>query len=223
MTDTVMGGSSDCWVSNDRQRSMHAKIILSNRGNWTMQPGPGPGPDLTDEEKEIINSVIARAEKMEAMEQERIGRLVNRLDDMKKMVCGDGVSRCLLCGEQLGSPGVSSVVCEDCKKNMCTKCGLQCNSRPRAVWLCKICKEQREVWKRSGAWFFKGFPKHFLPAPMPIAKPRETNAQQAVQPQGPPASEPREVAAQPQSQGTHSQNVETREYYRFHQLWLEVV
>ncbi|XP_029916996.1 rabphilin-3A-like [Myripristis murdjan] len=209
MTDTVMGGSSDCWVSNDRQRSMHAND--KEQGNWTMQPGPGPGPDLTDEEKEIINSVIARAEKMEAMEQERIGRLVNRLDDMKKMVCGDGVSRCLLCGEQLGSPGVSSVVCEDCKKNMCTKCGLQCNSRPRAVWLCKICKEQREVWKRSGAWFFKGFPKHFLPAPMPIAKPRETNAQQAVQPQGPPASEPREVAAQPQSQGTHSQNAATSE------------
>lgn len=43
-------------------------------------------------------------------------RLVNRLDDMKKTVCGDGVNRCLLCGEQLGVPGVSSVVCEDCKK-----------------------------------------------------------------------------------------------------------
>lgn len=43
-------------------------------------------------------------------------RLINRLDDMKKTVCGDGMSRCLLCGEQLGSPGVSSVVCEDCKK-----------------------------------------------------------------------------------------------------------
>uniref|UniRef100_A0A7N8XX64 RabBD domain-containing protein n=1 Tax=Mastacembelus armatus TaxID=205130 RepID=A0A7N8XX64_9TELE len=128
-----------------------------------MQPGPGSGPDLTDEEKEIINGVIARAEKMEAMEQERIGRLINRLDDMKKTACGDGVSRCLLCGEQLGSPGVSSVVCEDCKKNMCTKCGTQCGSQPRAVWLCKICREQREVWKRSGAWFFKGFPKHFLP------------------------------------------------------------
>ncbi|KAM3868450.1 rabphilin-3A-like [Diretmus argenteus] len=163
---------------------MHAK------GSWTMQPGPGPGPgpDLTNEEKEIINSVIARAEKMETMEQERIGRLVNRLDDMKKTVCGDGVSRCLLCGEQLGSPGVSSVVCEDCKKNMCTKCGVQCGSRPRSVWLCKICTEQREVWKRSGAWFFKGFPKHFLPAPMPISKSRETSAQQ-------------EAAAQPQPQG----------------------
>uniref|UniRef100_A0A3B4VFP7 RabBD domain-containing protein n=1 Tax=Seriola dumerili TaxID=41447 RepID=A0A3B4VFP7_SERDU len=90
--------------------------MLTDRGNWTMQPGSGSGPDLTDEEKEIINNVIARAEKMEAMEQERIGRLINRLDDMKKTVCGDGVSRCLVCGEQLGSPGVSSVVCEDCKK-----------------------------------------------------------------------------------------------------------
>lgn len=46
---------------------------MADRGNWTMQQGPSPGPDLTDEEKEIINSVIARAEKMEAMEQERIG------------------------------------------------------------------------------------------------------------------------------------------------------
>ncbi|KAF3695986.1 Rabphilin-3A Exophilin-1 [Channa argus] len=192
MTDTVMSNSSDHWVSNGRQRSMHATT------NWTMQPGPGPGPDLTDEEKEIINSVIARAEKMEAMEQERIGRLINRLDDMKKTVCGDGVSRCLLCGEQLGSPGVSSVVCEDCKKNMCTKCGIQCSSQPRAVWLCKICTEQREVWKRSGAWFFKGFPKHFLPSPMPLSKTREAGAQEAAEPQGPPASEPREALTQPQ-------------------------
>jgi hypothetical protein len=23
------------------------------------------------------------------------------------------------------------------------------------VWLCKICAEQREMWKKSGAWFFK--------------------------------------------------------------------
>uniref|UniRef100_A0A3Q1JDF4 Rabphilin 3A homolog (mouse), b n=1 Tax=Anabas testudineus TaxID=64144 RepID=A0A3Q1JDF4_ANATE len=192
MTDTVMSSTSDRWVSNNRQKSM---------GNWTVQPGPGPGPELTDDEKEIINSVIARAEKMEAMEQERIGRLINRLDDMKKTVCGDGVSRCLLCGEQLGSPGVSSVVCEDCKKNMCTKCGTQCSSQPRAVWLCKICREQREVWKRSGAWFFKGFPKHFLPSPMPLSKPKETGIQEAAEPQGPPASLPRETVTAPQPPG----------------------
>ncbi|XP_033973453.1 rabphilin-3A-like isoform X2 [Trematomus bernacchii] len=199
MTDTVVSSSSDRWQSNDRQRTMHA------RGNWTTQQGPGPGPDLTDEEKEIINNVIARAEKMEAMEQERIGRLINRLDDMKKTVCGDGQSRCLLCGEQLGSPGVSSVVCEDCKKNMCTKCGTQCGSRPRAVWLCKICREQREVWKRSGAWFFKGFPKHFLPSPMPLSKPGDTAAQEVAEPKGPPALKPRQEVTQPQAPGPEQQ------------------
>ncbi|XP_036382625.1 rabphilin-3A-like isoform X1 [Megalops cyprinoides] len=198
MTDTVMGRSSGRWVQNDRQ--IGALANDQDQGSWTMQPGPGPGPDLTDEEKEIINSVIARAEKMEAMEQERIGRLVNRLDDMKKMVCGDGVSRCLLCGEQLGVPGVSSVVCEDCKKNMCTRCGVQNNSRPRAIWLCKICSEQREVWKRSGAWFFKGLPKQFLPSPMPISKHRESSAQPASGTSAPPEQEPR-AASFPRTQG----------------------
>ncbi|XP_054867612.1 rabphilin-3A-like isoform X3 [Amphiprion ocellaris] len=206
MTDTVMSSSSGRWGSNDRQRTMHAG------GTWTMQQGPGPGPDLTDEEKEIINSVIARAEKMEAMEQERIGRLINRLDDMKKTVCGDGVSRCLLCGEQLGTPEVSSVVCEDCKKNMCTKCGTQCGSRPRAVWLCKICREQREVWKRSGAWFFKGFPKHFLPSPMPLSKPNEIVTQEAAEPQRPAASQPKEAVAQPQPPGQNQSQAPASEH-----------
>ena len=23
------------------------------------------------------------------------------------------------------------------------------------VWLCKICGEEREMWRKSGAWFFK--------------------------------------------------------------------
>lgn len=34
-----------------------------------------------------------------------------------------------------------------------------------------------QVWKRSGAWFFKGFPKQVLPQQMPI---RKTKPQQPV-------------------------------------------
>uniref|UniRef100_A0A670IXX8 Rabphilin 3A n=1 Tax=Podarcis muralis TaxID=64176 RepID=A0A670IXX8_PODMU len=98
-------------------------------------------------------------------------RLMNRLEDMRRNVAGDGVNRCILCGEQLGRLGSACVVCEDCKKNVCTKCGTQTsNNRPHSIWLCKICCEQREVWKRSGAWFFKGVPKQMLPEPMPISK-----------------------------------------------------
>uniref|UniRef100_A0A670IXV3 Rabphilin-3A n=1 Tax=Podarcis muralis TaxID=64176 RepID=A0A670IXV3_PODMU len=145
------------------------------RADWSAhgtQPDRGrKNEELTDEEKEIINRVIARAEKMEELEQERIGRLMNRLEDMRRNVAGDGVNRCILCGEQLGRLGSACVVCEDCKKNVCTKCGTQTsNNRPHSIWLCKICCEQREVWKRSGAWFFKGVPKQMLPEPMPISK-----------------------------------------------------
>uniref|UniRef100_A0A8C8EEP1 Rabphilin 3A n=1 Tax=Otus sunia TaxID=257818 RepID=A0A8C8EEP1_9STRI len=144
-------------------------------GGWAARGGqperPRKSEELTDEEKEIINRVIARAEKMEEMEQERIGRLMTRLEDMRRSVLGDGVNRCILCGEQLGPRGSACVVCEDCKKNVCTKCGVETtNSRPHAIWLCKICSEQREVWKRSGAWFFKGLPKQVLPQPMPVSK-----------------------------------------------------
>uniref|UniRef100_H2ZRV7 Rabphilin 3A n=1 Tax=Latimeria chalumnae TaxID=7897 RepID=H2ZRV7_LATCH len=161
---------------------------------WSVHPNQTERPrkheDLTDEEKEIINRVIARAEKMEEMEQERIGRLVDRLENMRKKAVGDGVTRCVLCGEQLGIPGSSSVVCEDCKKSVCTKCGVEnTNSRPHSVWLCKICSEQREVWKRSGAWFFKGMPKHALPPPMPVSKHKEQIAPSKTTSSEPPVQE----------------------------------
>ncbi|XP_048677124.2 rabphilin-3A isoform X8 [Caretta caretta] len=190
MTDTMFGSSTDRWMCpNDRPMSLRAKANEKEQlpAGWSVH-GNQPerqrkNEELTDEEKEIINRVIARAEKMEEMEQERIGRLMNRLEDMRKNVAGDGVNRCILCGEQLGS---ACVVCEDCKKNVCTKCGVEAtNSRPHSIWLCKICSEQREVWKRSGAWFFKGLPKQVLPRPMPVSKNKPPQA-----PSEPASSEP---------------------------------
>ncbi|XP_050015015.1 rabphilin-3A [Alexandromys fortis] len=198
MTDTVvnrwMHPGDGPLQSNDKEQL---------QAGWSVHPGAKTDrqknqEELTDEEKEIINRVIARAEKMEAMEQERIGRLVDRLENMRKNVAGDGVNRCILCGEQLGMLGSACVVCEDCKKNVCTKCGVKTsNNRPHPVWLCKICLEQREVWKRSGAWFFKGFPKQVLPQPMPIkkTKPQQAAGEPAVPEQ--PTLESRHTARTP--------------------------
>lgn len=191
MTDTVVGNSTGQWRYQNERQMAHRTGKEQASGNWSVhgnQPERARKNDeLTDEEKEIINSVIARAEKMEEMEQERIGRLMNRLEDMRRNVAGDGVNRCILCGEQFGRLGSACVVCEDCKKNVCTKCGIQAtNNRPHSIWLCKICIEQREVWKRSGAWFFKGLPKQMLPEPMPISKPQAPPSESA-----PPAQDPK--------------------------------
>ncbi|KAH0625651.1 hypothetical protein JD844_015243 [Phrynosoma platyrhinos] len=106
MTDTVVGNSTSQWMyQNDRQMALRGGAP----GGWSAhgnQPEHGrKNEELTDEEKEIINRVIARAEKMEEMEQERIGRLMNRLEDMRRNVAGDGVNRCIFCGEQLGRLG----------------------------------------------------------------------------------------------------------------------
>ncbi|KAM4634054.1 rabphilin-3A [Polymixia lowei] len=140
-----------------------------------MNTSGGPRDDLTDEEKEIINSVIARAAMMEAREQERIGRLATRLDNIKKTACGDGQSRCLLCGESFGLQGITVVLCNQCKKHMCSKCGIWTNSRSCPVWLCRICSEHQEIQKRSGAWFFKGQTQQVLPGPLPLSRPRQSS------------------------------------------------
>ncbi|XP_077164175.1 rabphilin-3A isoform X2 [Paroedura picta] len=187
MTDTVVGNSTGQWRYQNERQMAHR---TGASGNWSPHGNPPErarkNEELTDEEKEIINRVIARAEKMEEMEQERIGRLMNRLEDMRRNASGDGVNRCILCGEQFGRMGSACVVCEDCKKNVCTNCGTQTNNnRPPSIWLCKICTEQREVWKRSGAWFFKGLPKQMLPEPMPISKPQATPGGAGPPAQGP--------------------------------------
>jgi len=42
--------------------------------------------------------------------------LVDRVDNMKKNVLGDGTNQCLLCGEEFGLLGASASECEECSK-----------------------------------------------------------------------------------------------------------
>ncbi|NXA05340.1 DOC2B protein, partial [Sapayoa aenigma] len=132
---------------------------------------------LSPKELEVILEVIRKAEKLDIIEQQRIGRLVERLENMRKNAMGNGLSQCLLCGELLGLLGSTSVFCQDCKKKVCTKCGIETlGAQKRPLWLCKICSEQREVWKRSGAWFYKGLPKYITPLKS-SSKPTELHSQ----------------------------------------------
>ncbi|KAL1232962.1 Double C2-like domain-containing protein beta [Trichinella spiralis] len=116
---------------------------------------------ISDNEMQQIKDVIARAEHIEENEQRRIGKLVERLDRMKKMAAGNGINQCMLCGAKFGMIGTRSFAsfCHDCNKYVCQKnCGLETlDSNGQTIYLCKLCSETREMWKKSGAWFYKGF------------------------------------------------------------------
>ncbi|XP_065429296.1 rab effector Noc2 isoform X3 [Chrysemys picta bellii] len=136
MADTIFGNGSDQWVCpNDRQLALRAKLQTGWSVHTNQTDKQRKTQVLNPKELEVILEVIRRAEKLDLVEQQRIGRLVERLENMRKNVMGNGLSQCLLCGELLGLLGTTSVFCQDCKK----------------------------VWKRSGAWFYKGLPKYIMP------------------------------------------------------------
>ncbi|XP_023374480.1 rab effector Noc2 isoform X1 [Otolemur garnettii] len=169
MADTIFGSGNDQWVCpNDRQLALRAKLQTGWSVHTYQTEKQRRSQCLSPAEVDAILQVIQRAERLDVLEQQRIGRLVERLETMRRNVMGNGLSQCLLCGEVLGFLGSSSVFCKDCRKKVCTKCGIEaCPGQKRPLWLCKICSEQREVWKRSGAWFFKGLPKYILPLKTP--------------------------------------------------------
>ncbi|NWV85767.1 RPH3L protein, partial [Dasyornis broadbenti] len=165
MADMIFGSGMGPWVCpNDRQLALRAKLQTGWSVHTFQTEKQRKMQALSPKELEVILGVIRKAEQLDVAEQQRIGRLVERLKNMRKNAMGNGVSQCLLCGEMLGLLGSSSVFCQDCKKKVCTKCGIEVlGAQKRPLWLCKICSEQREVWKRSGAWFYKGLPKYIPP------------------------------------------------------------
>uniref|UniRef100_A0A8D2PLJ6 Rab effector Noc2 n=1 Tax=Zosterops lateralis melanops TaxID=1220523 RepID=A0A8D2PLJ6_ZOSLA len=165
MADMIFGSGTGPWVCpNDRQLALRAKLQTGWSVHTFQTEKQRKMQALSPKELEVILGVIHKAEKLDVVEQQRIGRLVERLENMRKNAMGNGLSQCLLCGETLGLLGSSSVFCQDCKKKVCTKCGIETvGAQKRPLWLCKICSEQREVWKRSGAWFYKGLPKYIRP------------------------------------------------------------
>uniref|UniRef100_A0A8C1PPV0 RabBD domain-containing protein n=1 Tax=Cyprinus carpio TaxID=7962 RepID=A0A8C1PPV0_CYPCA len=136
MTETIFGSENEHWVCpSDRQLALRAKLCTGWSIHTFRSERQRKAQTLEKRELDLIMSVIHRAEQLEIIEQHRIGRLVERLENMRRSAVGNGLSQCLLCGEVFGLLSSSSVLCLDC------------------------CM----VWKRSGAWFYKALPKHIRP------------------------------------------------------------
>nr|XP_045231659.1 rab effector Noc2 isoform X6 [Macaca fascicularis] len=117
MADTIFGSGNDQWVCpNDRQLALRAKLQTGWSVHTYQTEKQRRNQHLSPAEVEAILQVIQRAERLDVLEQQRIGRLVERLETMRRNVMGNGLSQCLLCGEVLGFLGSSSVFCKDCRK-----------------------------------------------------------------------------------------------------------
>ncbi|CAB3245604.1 unnamed protein product, partial [Arctia plantaginis] len=145
---------------NDRQLCLRAKL----RTGWSAAKSE---PPLTPKEREAIAAVVKRAEKIDEVEAKRVGRLVARLEGMRRSAQGPAPRSCLLCGEtaRLLAP---LRTCSICRHTACSKCVIDTPShrsplRSREAYMCNLCAETREMWKKSGAWFFKSLPKYVLP------------------------------------------------------------
>ncbi|KAI6241496.1 Rabphilin-1 [Aphelenchoides fujianensis] len=180
MNDWEIGGTQNAWVCpSDRHLQLRAQL----KSGWSVRTATARSPTATkqqqagaisDAEQEQIRKVLARAEAGRQHEQERIGKMVDRLEKMRTRATGNGVTQCLLCQTEFGLLASKSyaAMCLDCRKYVCQKnCGVETYDQKRGetIFLCKICSEYREVmWKKSGAWFYKEMPSYTKPTESPV-------------------------------------------------------
>lgn len=119
---------------------------------------------LSDSEIDFILCVISRAQEIDLCERQRIGRLVERLENIKLNTLQNGPKSCSMCGVVFRMLGSSVFRCYDCTKCVCNKCCIDtCSVAHDPCMLCKICAEDRELWKKSGGWFYGSLPTYTKP------------------------------------------------------------
>uniref|UniRef100_A0A0N4VSS8 FYVE-type domain-containing protein n=1 Tax=Haemonchus placei TaxID=6290 RepID=A0A0N4VSS8_HAEPC len=146
------------------------------KSGWSVRTATARSPTnskgnngITEAEQEHIRQVLAKAEASRLKEQQRLGKMVDRLEKMRRRATGNGVTHCLLCHTEFGLLASKSyaAMCVDCRKYVCQRnCGVETldTQRGEVIFLCKICSEAREVlWKKSGAWFYKEVPEFVRP------------------------------------------------------------
>uniref|UniRef100_A0A8C4JBT1 RPH3L protein n=1 Tax=Dromaius novaehollandiae TaxID=8790 RepID=A0A8C4JBT1_DRONO len=176
MADTIFGSGTGPWVCpNDRQLALRAKLQTGWSVHTFQTEKQRKMQALSPQELEVILEVIRKAEKLDLVEQQRVGRLVERLENMRKNALGNGLSQCLLCSELLGLLGSTAVFCQHCRKKVCTKCGIETvGSQKRPLWLCKICSEQRERFPATARASRSSAPAAGTSSPRAAPEPRGT-------------------------------------------------
>ena len=167
------------WVyPTDRELFLRAKV--NNGLGWSFKSinsdlrSPASG-GFSKQEIEKIEEVIQCHKDLMKEEEERIGKMMKKFENMKTTQ-GDGTNTCSFCDASFGLFKAKPYCCHLCKRSVCGKCKIETEKRQIVLQkiLCRICSEYREIWKKTNAWFFGDIPKYVIP-PDP-AKPVEHNS-----------------------------------------------
>ncbi|KAL3103150.1 hypothetical protein niasHS_002336 [Heterodera schachtii] len=182
MNDWEIGGTPNPWVCpSDRHLQLRAQL----KSGWSVRTANARSPTtskqalinggISEAEQAHIQKVLERAEAGRQNEQQRICKMIERLERLRARATGNGVTQCLLCQTEFGLLAAKSyaAMCSDCRKYVCQRnCGVETfdQKRREPIFLCKICSEYREVmWKKSGAWFYRE-------VPLPLGSSRPSSA-----------------------------------------------
>ncbi|RNA34934.1 rabphilin-3A isoform X1 [Brachionus plicatilis] len=102
--------------------------FLLNAG-WSIHTGKKAvkkDPQLTEAELIEIQKVLQRSEKLEQNERDRVIKLVDRLENMKRNAsqagCNLSPNRCALCGDYFCLLRTAPTQCSSCNMILCNKC-----------------------------------------------------------------------------------------------------
>lgn len=166
MVDIAYNDTSDRWsIPDDRQLALRGRLQTGWSSYQQDMFTSSKKHSLTEDEQNILRSVLEKKDRIQQQEQIRIGGLVKKLEDMHSKVLGDGQTTCLICGTKAGLLKDQLRYCTKCSKLVCPKCSIdtKCPEVTTKAYFCVLCFEERQLWKRSGAWFFNSMPKYTLP------------------------------------------------------------
>ncbi|XP_063577057.1 tetraspanin-6 isoform X2 [Pongo abelii] len=111
---------------------------------------------LSEEEKDLILSVLQRDEEVRKADEKRIRRLKNELLEIKRKGAKRGSQHysdrtCARCQESLGRLSPKTNTCRGCNHLVCRDCRVQ---ESNGTWRCKVCAKEIELKKATGDWFY---------------------------------------------------------------------
>ncbi|XP_077517799.1 rab3 interacting molecule isoform X1 [Amblyomma americanum] len=155
-----------------------------------LSAGPPPMPDLshlTEEERRIIESVMARQKEEEDREKEILKKkqdevqlletAIGQRSAEQRKLGAELEATCQICLKTKFADGIGHI-CNYCSIRCCARCGGKVTLRSsKVIWVCILCRKKQELLIKTGQWIHGG--SQLVPPPGVAARGRLERAHSA--------------------------------------------